>query len=48
MTARGLAAILAADIARYSRLMGEDEAGTAKAGAGRSAATFKRAAILKV
>jgi len=31
MTARGLAAILAADIARYSRLMGEDEAGTAKA-----------------
>ena len=29
--ARGLAAILAADVAGYSRLMGEDEAGTAKA-----------------
>jgi class 3 adenylate cyclase len=27
---RGLAAILAADVAGYSRLMGEDEAGTAK------------------
>jgi class 3 adenylate cyclase len=32
MTAtRRLAAILAADIAGYSRLMGEDEAGTARA-----------------
>ena len=31
MTARRLAAILAADIVGYSRLMGEDEAGTAKA-----------------
>jgi TolB-like protein/class 3 adenylate cyclase/Tfp pilus assembly protein PilF len=30
MTARRLAAILAADIVGYSRLMGEDEAGTAK------------------
>ena len=29
--ARRLAAILAADIVGYSRLMGEDEAGTAKA-----------------
>jgi adenylate cyclase len=29
--ARRLAAILAADIAGYSRLMGEDEAGTAEA-----------------
>ena len=28
--ARRLAAILAADVAGYSRLMGEDEAGTAK------------------
>ena len=31
MTARRLAAILAADIVGYSRLMGEDEAGTARA-----------------
>jgi hypothetical protein len=30
MTAPRLAAILAADIAGYSRLMGEDEAGTAR------------------
>jgi TolB-like protein/class 3 adenylate cyclase len=30
MTARRLAAILAADVVGYSRLMGEDEAGTAK------------------
>jgi TolB-like protein/class 3 adenylate cyclase/tetratricopeptide (TPR) repeat protein len=30
MTARRLAAILAVDVAGYSRLMGEDEAGTAK------------------
>jgi len=30
-TVRRLAAILAADIAGYSRLMGEDEAGTAEA-----------------
>jgi adenylate cyclase len=29
--ARRLAAILAADVAGYSRLMGEDEAGTARA-----------------
>src|ERR1700691_3383178 len=29
--ARGLAAILAVDVAGYSRLMGEDEAGTARA-----------------
>jgi adenylate cyclase len=29
--ARRLAAILTADVAGYSRLMGEDEAGTAKA-----------------
>jgi adenylate cyclase len=29
--ARRLAAILAVDVARYSRLMGEDEAGTARA-----------------
>ena len=31
MTARRLAAILAVDVAGYSRLMGEDEAGTARA-----------------
>jgi hypothetical protein len=31
--ARRLAAILAADVVGYSRLMGEDEAGTAKGGA---------------
>ena len=31
--ARRLAAILAADVAGYSRLMGEDEAGTAQGGA---------------
>ena len=31
MTARRLAAILAADIVGYSRLMGEDEADTARA-----------------
>ena len=31
VTSRKLAAILAADIVGYSRLMGEDEAGTAKA-----------------
>src|SRR6516164_8703100 len=30
-SARRLAAILAADVAGYSRLMGEDEAGTARA-----------------
>ena len=30
-TTRRLAAILAADVAGYSRLMGEDEAGTARA-----------------
>ena len=30
--ARHLAAILAADVVGYSRLMGEDEAGTAQAG----------------
>ena len=30
---RKLAAILAADVVGYSRLMGEDEAGTVKAGA---------------
>ena len=30
--ARRLAAILAVDVVGYSRLMGEDEAGTAKAG----------------
>ena len=30
--ARRLAAILAADVVSYSRLMGEDEAGTAQAG----------------
>jgi len=29
--ARRLAAILAVDVVRYSRLMGEDEAGTAQA-----------------
>ena len=29
--ARRLAAILAADVAGYSRLMGDDEAGTARA-----------------
>ncbi len=36
MTAtRRLAAILAADVVGYSRLMGEDEAGTARAVSGR-------------
>ena len=30
MTARRLAAILAADVVGYRRMMGEDEAGTAK------------------
>jgi adenylate cyclase len=34
--ARRLAAILAADVVGYSRLVGEDEAGTAKAAARRS------------
>jgi adenylate cyclase len=32
--ARRLAAILAADVVGYSRLMGEDEAGTARSGDG--------------
>ena len=31
MTARCVSAILAADVVGYSRLMGEDETGTAKA-----------------
>jgi len=41
--ARRLAAILAADVVGYSRLMGEDEAGTAKAvREHREAATLSR------
>ena len=43
---RRLAAILAADVAGYSRLMGEDEAGTAQALREHRSTEMRRADVL--